>query len=72
MLAQYAWALLTPVAARRDALGPGRWSFSNPAEDPADLGAGDVLLVMDFRRRVTLLLAHGGPRQPRWRQGRDP
>ncbi|WP_244300641.1 MurR/RpiR family transcriptional regulator, partial [Achromobacter aegrifaciens] len=52
VLAQYAWALLTQL---RDgvALVPG--AGLNLAEDLADLGPDDVLLVMDFRRRVTLL-----------------
>ncbi|CAM4388043.1 MurR/RpiR family transcriptional regulator [Kerstersia similis] len=52
VLAQYAWALLTQV---RDgvALAPG--AGLNLAEDLADMGPEDVLLVMDFRRRVTLL-----------------
>ena len=52
VLAQYAWALLTQL---RDGvvLVPG--AGLNLAEDLADLGPDDVLLVMDFRRRVTLL-----------------
>jgi DNA-binding MurR/RpiR family transcriptional regulator len=52
VLAQYAWALLTQL--RDDVqLVPG--AGLNLAEDLADLGGDDVLLVMDFRRRVTLL-----------------
>ena len=52
VLAQYAWALLTQL---RDGvvLVPG--AGLNLAEDLADLGPDDLLLVMDFRRRVTLL-----------------
>lgn len=52
VLAQYAWALMTQL---RDgvALVPG--AGLNLAEDLADLGPDDVLLVMDFRRRVALL-----------------
>ncbi|CAM3994981.1 MurR/RpiR family transcriptional regulator [Bordetella muralis] len=52
VLAQYAWALLTQL---RDgvALVPG--AGLNLAEDLADLGPDDLLLVMDFRRRVALL-----------------
>ncbi|VVD77797.1 putative HTH-type transcriptional regulator YbbH [Pandoraea iniqua] len=52
VLAQYMWALLTQV---RDGvlLVPG--AGLNLAEDLADLSADDVLIVMDFRRRVTLL-----------------
>ena len=52
VLAQYAWALLTQVRSEV-LLVPG--AGLNLAEDLADLGADDVLLVMDFRRRVTLL-----------------
>lgn len=52
VLAQYMWALLTQV---RDGvlLVPG--AGLNLAEDLADMSADDVLVVMDFRRRVTLL-----------------
>lgn len=52
VLAQYMWALLTQV---RDGvlLVPG--AGLNLAEDLADLGPDDVLIVMDFRRRVALL-----------------
>lgn len=52
VLAQYMWALLTQV---RDGvlLVPG--AGLNLAEDLADLGPDDVLVVMDFRRRVALL-----------------
>ncbi|MBB3010027.1 MurR/RpiR family transcriptional regulator [Cupriavidus alkaliphilus] len=52
VLAQYAWALLTQLRPGVT-LAPG--AGLNLAEDLADLGADDVLLVMDFRRRVTLL-----------------
>lgn len=52
VLAQYAWALLAQLRAGV-ALLPG--AGLNLAQDLADLAAGDVLLVMDFRRRVRLL-----------------
>lgn len=52
VVAQYAWALLTQLRGGV-ALVPG--AGLNLAEDLADLGARDVLLVMDFRRRVSLL-----------------
>jgi DNA-binding MurR/RpiR family transcriptional regulator len=52
VLAQYAWALLTQLRGGIT-LVPG--AGLNLAEDLADLGDSDVLLVMDFRRRVTLL-----------------
>lgn len=52
VLAQYAWALLTQLRGGVELVpGPGL----NLAEDLADLGPDDVLLVMDFRRRVALL-----------------
>jgi len=52
VLAQYAWALLTQL---RDGVELVPGAGLNLAEDLADLGQKDVLLVMDFRRRVTLL-----------------
>lgn len=52
VLAQYAWALLTQL---RDGVQLVPGAGLNLAEDLADLGNGDVLLVMDFRRRVALL-----------------
>lgn len=52
VLAQYAWALLTQLRGGV-ALVPG--AGLNLAEDLADLGPRDLLLVMDFRRRVSLL-----------------
>ncbi|KOF55005.1 MULTISPECIES: MurR/RpiR family transcriptional regulator [unclassified Achromobacter] len=52
VLAQYAWALLTQL---RDGVSLAPGAGLNLAEDMADLAKGDVLLVMDFRRRVTLL-----------------
>ncbi|WP_324830279.1 MurR/RpiR family transcriptional regulator [Pseudomonas saxonica] len=52
VLAQYAWALLTQVRSEV-VLVPG--AGLNLAEDLADLGTADVMLVMDFRRRVALL-----------------
>lgn len=52
VLAQYAWALLTQL---RDGVTLAPGAGLNLAEDLADMGPDDVLLVMDFRRRVTLL-----------------
>lgn len=52
VLAQYAWALLTQL---RDGVQLVPGAGLNLAEDLADLGKDDVLLVMDFRRRVALL-----------------
>lgn len=52
VLAQYAWALLTQL---RDGVHLVPGAGLNLAEDLADLDKGDVLLVMDFRRRVALL-----------------
>jgi DNA-binding MurR/RpiR family transcriptional regulator len=52
VVAQYAWALLTQLRGGV-ALVPG--AGLNLAEDLADLGPRDLLLVMDFRRRVSLL-----------------
>jgi len=52
VLAQYAWALLTQL---RDGVQLVPGAGLNLAEDLADLDKGDVLLVMDFRRRVALL-----------------
>ncbi|MBH1964779.1 MAG: MurR/RpiR family transcriptional regulator [Comamonadaceae bacterium] len=52
VLAQYAWALLTQL---RDGVQLVPGAGLNLAEDLADLNEGDVLLVMDFRRRVALL-----------------
>lgn len=52
VVAQYAWALLTQL---RDGVQLVPGAGLNLAEDLADLDKNDVLLVMDFRRRVALL-----------------
>jgi DNA-binding MurR/RpiR family transcriptional regulator len=52
VLAQYMWAVLTQL---RDGVVMVPGAGLNLAEDLVDLGPQDLLVVMDFRRRVALL-----------------